>query len=147
YCTHILPVSSHFYILQSEIKSEASELIIIFFIKYYKHKIFIFSRNILIKLIFQVTGITFNKHYKEMMTSHGIPQPGVRVWRYDHSGTSPPHFDHLADLNGHGGGRVISLCESPCSEYVLSCGNDETMRLWHCWKVDGSSSSSSASHK
>ncbi|KAI1728294.1 cell division cycle protein 20 like protein [Ditylenchus destructor] len=81
----------------------------------------------------QVTGILFNKTYKEMVTGHGNPNSGVRVWRYN----SSKGFEHVADLKSHGG-RVLGLCQNPNGEYVMSSGEDETMRLWHCWKIDES---------
>lgn len=82
----------------------------------------------------QVSGILFNKNYKEMITGHGNPNSGVRVWRHNPIRCT---FEHLADLKSHGG-RVLGLCHNPDNSYVMSVGEDEAMRIWCCWKVDAS---------
>lgn len=82
----------------------------------------------------QVSGILFNKNYKEMITGHGNPNSGVRVWRHNPIRNT---FEHLADLKSHGG-RVLGLCHNPDNSYVMSVGEDEAMRIWCCWKVDAS---------
>jgi len=89
----------------------------------------------------QVSGILFNKTYKEMITGHGNPSSGVRVWRYE----AGKGFEHIADLKSHGG-RVLGLCQNPDGSYVMSTGEDETMRLWCCWKADPSLLNSQSQH-
>uniref|UniRef100_A0A915DXS9 Anaphase-promoting complex subunit 4-like WD40 domain-containing protein n=1 Tax=Ditylenchus dipsaci TaxID=166011 RepID=A0A915DXS9_9BILA len=66
----------------------------------------------------QVTGILFNKSYKEMVTGHGNPNSGVRVWRYN----SSKGFEHVADLKSHGG-RVLGLCQNPDVDLFLILPN------------------------
>jgi len=78
----------------------------------------------------QIVSIVCNKTYSEMITGHGNPHPGVRVWRRDPSGNK---FEHVADFKEHGG-RILGLCQSPNKQCVMSTGDDETMRIWHCWK-------------
>jgi len=89
----------------------------------------------------QVTGLLFNRHFKEMMVGNGNPNCGVRLWKYEPStlarGENSPSFEHVADLKS-AGGRVLGLCQSPCGEFVMSTCDDETMRLWHVWKQDAS---------
>uniref|UniRef100_A0A915DJT8 CDC20/Fizzy WD40 domain-containing protein n=1 Tax=Ditylenchus dipsaci TaxID=166011 RepID=A0A915DJT8_9BILA len=82
----------------------------------------------------QVSAILFNKLHKEMITGHGNPSSGVRVWRYD---SNKSLFEHVADLKSHGG-RVLGLCQNHDGSYVMSSGDDESMRLWCCWKSDSS---------
>lgn len=87
----------------------------------------------------QVTGILFNRHFKEMLVGNGNPNCGVRLWKYEPSTANgcESSFEHVADLKS-AGGRVLGLCQSPCGEYAMSTGDDETMRLWHVWKQDAS---------
>lgn len=74
-----------------------------------------------------------------MITSHGNPKPGVRLWRYEVSGIDrQPKFEHIVDMNGHDGGRVLGLHQNPDGAYVMSFGDDDTIRIWDCWKVDES---------
>jgi hypothetical protein len=28
------------------------------------------------------------------------------------------------------------MCSSPCTEFVMSASADESLRLWHCFKID-----------
>lgn len=85
----------------------------------------------------QVSGILFNKHYREMITGHGNPNPGVRLWHYQVTGSDKQSFLHVADMKGHGG-RVLGLCQNPDGSFIMSLAADETMRFWNCWKVDES---------
>uniref|UniRef100_A0A915DJM7 HMG box domain-containing protein n=1 Tax=Ditylenchus dipsaci TaxID=166011 RepID=A0A915DJM7_9BILA len=73
----------------------------------------------------QVTGILFNKSYKEMVTGHGNPNSGVRVWRYN----SSKGFEHVADLKSHGG-RVLGLCQNPDVDLFLILPNFKTFFIW-----------------
>ena len=40
--------------------------------------------------------------------------------------------------NAEHGSRVLSIVASPDKEMVASCGADETLRIWHCFRVDRS---------
>jgi len=84
----------------------------------------------------QVIGIVFNKMHGEMITAHGNPRAGVRVWHYEPNKIKK--YEPIADLNQGQAGRVLSLCQSPCDEYVMAASQDEVLRLWHVWKVDAS---------
>uniref|UniRef100_A0A183C8Z9 WD_REPEATS_REGION domain-containing protein n=1 Tax=Globodera pallida TaxID=36090 RepID=A0A183C8Z9_GLOPA len=84
----------------------------------------------------QVSGILFNKPYGEMITGHGAPKAGVRVWH--HEPNKIKKFEQTAELNQAQGGRVLALCQSPCGEYVIAANQDEVLRIWHVWKMDES---------
>ncbi|GMT14680.1 hypothetical protein PFISCL1PPCAC_5977, partial [Pristionchus fissidentatus] len=78
----------------------------------------------------QVTDIIFNSDYKEVMTSHGIPDFEIKIWKY-------PNFSEVATLGGHTA-RVLSLAQSPCGQQVMSAAADESLRIWNCFKIDKS---------
>ncbi|CAK5084780.1 unnamed protein product [Meloidogyne enterolobii] len=71
-----------------------------------------------------------------MITGHGAPKAGVRVWH--HEPNKIKKFEPTAELNNGQGGRALSLCQSPCGEYVMTASQDEVLRIWHVWKVDES---------
>jgi hypothetical protein len=52
-----------------------------------------------------------------MITGHGAPKAGIRVWR--HEPNKIKKFEPNAELNNGQGGRVLTLCQSPCGEYVI----------------------------
>jgi len=82
--------------------------------------------HILISILFEVTGILFNKAHGEMITGHGAPKPGIRVWHHE------PHkikkFEMNAELNDGQSGRVLQLCQSPCGEYVMAASQVENLK-------------------
>uniref|UniRef100_A0A1I7SCR3 WD_REPEATS_REGION domain-containing protein n=1 Tax=Bursaphelenchus xylophilus TaxID=6326 RepID=A0A1I7SCR3_BURXY len=80
----------------------------------------------------QISGILFNKNYKEMCTSHGNPRSFLRFHHYKNQ-----KFEAVGDIDSHTG-RILSLTQSPCGQFVLSAASDETLRLWNCWKQDKS---------
>ncbi|KAI1714223.1 anaphase-promoting complex subunit 4 WD40 domain-containing protein [Ditylenchus destructor] len=84
----------------------------------------------------QVSAILFSKPYKEMITGHGNPNCGVRVWRYN----SSKGFEFIANLKSSDK-RILGLCQNPDRSYVMSTSEDETMHLWRCWKSDSSMTS------
>lgn len=53
-----------------------------------------------------------------MITSHGGPKAGVRVWHNEPNRIKK--FEQSAELNNGESGRVLALCQSPCAEYVLA---------------------------
>ncbi|CAI4222250.1 unnamed protein product [Auanema sp. JU1783] len=74
-----------------------------------------------------VNSIVFNRDYKEMMTAHSSGQ--LHIWQY-------PSYANTCILKGHQPERAVSLVASPCGQYVMSAGADETLRLWIPFKVD-----------
>lgn len=53
-----------------------------------------------------------------MITGHGAPKSGIRVWH--HEPNKIKKFEHTAELNMGQGGRILSLNNSPCGEYVMA---------------------------
>ncbi|CAD5209046.1 unnamed protein product [Bursaphelenchus okinawaensis] len=80
----------------------------------------------------QVSGILFNKNYKEMCTSHGNPRSFLRFHNYKNQ-----KFETIGDIDSHTG-RILTITQSPCGQFVLSAASDEALRLWNCWKQDKS---------
>ncbi|TKR95485.1 hypothetical protein L596_009650 [Steinernema carpocapsae] len=78
----------------------------------------------------QVTGILFNTDFQEMTTSHGMPDHVLKVWKYS-------SMQVLGEMKGHSD-RILNICKSPCNQYIMSASSDETLRLWHTWKMDES---------
>uniref|UniRef100_A0A5K3F940 WD_REPEATS_REGION domain-containing protein n=1 Tax=Mesocestoides corti TaxID=53468 RepID=A0A5K3F940_MESCO len=74
----------------------------------------------------QVSGIIWNQEYRELITSHG--NGSLCIWKY-------PSIQKVKNLAEHQD-RVLSIVASPDREMVASCSADETIRIWHCFKVD-----------
>jgi hypothetical protein len=53
-----------------------------------------------------------------MITGHGGPKAGVNVWHHEPSKIKK--YELVAEMNNGQGGRVLSLCQSPCEEFVLA---------------------------
>jgi len=70
----------------------------------------------------QVCAIQWNKHHREVITSHGYSQNQLSVWKY-------PSLAKVGDMCGHSA-RVLHLATSPDGETIVSAGADETLRFW-----------------
>lgn len=86
----------------------------------------------------QVCSLQWNRHEKEILSSHGFSQNQLCLWKY-------PSMAKVAEMNGHTS-RVLHLAQSPDGTTVASAAADETLRFWKCFG-DGSTSSSSLSGK
>lgn len=84
----------------------------------------------------QVCALQWNRHEKEILSSHGFSQNQLCLWKY-------PSLAKVAELNGHTS-RVLHLAQSPDGTTVASAAADETLRFWKCFGDGGSSSSSSS---
>ncbi|KAI8102924.1 hypothetical protein M9434_005716 [Picochlorum sp. BPE23] len=82
----------------------------------------------------QVCALQWNRHEKEILSSHGFSQNQLCLWKY-------PSLAKVAEMNGHTS-RVLHLAQSPDGTTVASAAADETLRFWKCFG-DGSSSRSS----
>uniref|UniRef100_A0A914WJ39 WD repeat-containing protein 55 homolog n=1 Tax=Plectus sambesii TaxID=2011161 RepID=A0A914WJ39_9BILA len=76
----------------------------------------------------QVSALVWNSEYKELLSGHGYPSNQLTIWRY-------PSMTRVQELTGHTQ-RILNAAASPCGEFVMSAGADESLRLWHCFKVD-----------
>jgi cell division cycle 20, cofactor of APC complex len=90
----------------------------------------------------QITGLAFSREHREMATALGVPHM-LKLWKYS---SKLERFDPCIDLEGHTD-RLVGLTQSPCGQFVMSAGADETLRLWHCFKVDESMKDKNNSRK
>ncbi|KAF3781131.1 Cell division cycle 20-1 cofactor of APC complex [Nymphaea thermarum] len=70
----------------------------------------------------QVCALEWNRHQKEILSSHGYSQNQLSLWRY-------PSMTKLGELKGHTS-RVLYLSQSPDGTTVVSASADETLRFW-----------------
>ncbi|KAH9296034.1 hypothetical protein KI387_039622, partial [Taxus chinensis] len=70
----------------------------------------------------QVCSLLWNKHERELLSSHGFSQNQLTLWKY-------PSMVKIAELTGHTS-RVLHLAESPDGYTVASAAGDESLRFW-----------------
>ena len=70
----------------------------------------------------QVCALLWNKHEKEIISSHGYSKHQISIWKY-------PSMHKIAELNGHMS-RVLYLSMSPDGCSIVSGAGDETLRFW-----------------
>ena len=70
----------------------------------------------------QVCSLVWNKHEREILSSHGFSQNQLCLWKY-------PSMTKIAELTGHTS-RVLHLATSPDGCTVVSAAADETLRFW-----------------
>lgn len=75
----------------------------------------------------QVCAIQWNKHDKELVTSHGFSKNQLCVWKY-------PSMAKVAELTGHTS-RVLHLALSPDGQTICSGAGDETLRFWKVFEA------------
>ena len=78
----------------------------------------------------QVCALLWNKHEREILSSHGFSENQLSLWRY-------PECGKVADYHGHSQ-RVLHMVMAPDNTTVCTASADETIRFW---KVFGGSSS------
>ncbi|KAK7337346.1 hypothetical protein VNO77_17913 [Canavalia gladiata] len=79
----------------------------------------------------QVCGLLWNKHERELLSSHGFSQNQLTLWKY-------PSMVKMAELNGHTS-RVLFMAQSPDGVTVASAAGDETLRFWNVFGTPESS--------
>jgi cell division cycle protein 20 (cofactor of APC complex) len=70
----------------------------------------------------QVCALQWNRHERELLSSHGFSQNQLCLWKY-------PTMTKMAELTGHTA-RVLHLAQSPDGATVVSAAADETLRFW-----------------
>lgn len=73
----------------------------------------------------QVCGILWGRSGTELVSSHGVSDNQLTIWKY-------PTLRKVVDLSGHTL-RVLHLAMSPDGEVVVSASGDETIRFWRCF--------------
>ena len=73
----------------------------------------------------QVCALQWNRHEKEILSSHGFSQNQLCLWKY-------PSLAKVAEMTGHTS-RVLHLAQSPDGNTVVSAAADETLRFWKCF--------------
>lgn len=76
----------------------------------------------------QVCALQWNRHEKEILSSHGFSQNQLCLWKY-------PSLAKVAELTGHTS-RVLHLAQSPDGTTVASAAADETLRFWKCFQTE-----------
>jgi cell division cycle protein 20 (cofactor of APC complex) len=76
----------------------------------------------------QICSLIWNRHDKELVSSHGVPNYQISVWNY-------PSLKHIGDLTGHTS-KVLHMASSPDGTTVVSGagGTDETLRFWQLFE-------------
>jgi WD40 repeat protein len=70
----------------------------------------------------QVCALLWDKHERELISSHGYSKNQICIWKY-------PNMNKLNELNGHMS-RVLYLAMSPDGNTIVSGAGDETLRFW-----------------
>ncbi|EEH56365.1 uncharacterized protein MICPUCDRAFT_40257 [Micromonas pusilla CCMP1545] len=78
----------------------------------------------------QVCALQWNKHERELLSSHGYSQNQLCLWKY-------PTMTKMAELTGHTA-RVLHMAQSPDGTSVVSAAADETLRFWKCFSESDS---------
>lgn len=73
----------------------------------------------------QVCALQWNRHEREILSSHGFSQHQLCLWKY-------PSMHKMAELTGHSQ-RVLHMAQSPDGRTVVSAAADETLRFWQCF--------------
>ncbi|KAF7725352.1 ubiquitin-protein transferase activating protein [Apophysomyces ossiformis] len=79
----------------------------------------------------QVTSLTWSKHYKEIVSSHGYPNNHLTVWGY-------PTMEKLVEIPAHDS-RILHAAMSPDGEVVATAAADENLKFWRLFESDGQS--------
>jgi cell division cycle protein 20 (cofactor of APC complex) len=70
----------------------------------------------------QVCALQWNRHEREILSSHGYSKNQLCLWKY-------PSMVKMAELTGHTA-RVLHMAASPDGASVVTAGADETLRFW-----------------
>lgn len=87
----------------------------------------------------QVCALLWDKHEREIISSHGYSKHQISIWKY-------PSMYKISELNGHMS-RVLYLSMSPDGCSIVSGAGDETLRFWKIHDSKKYSSSDSLDFK
>ena len=71
----------------------------------------------------QISNIIFSKTVDEFVTSMGLCQDNLVVWKY-------PELDKIQVINSHSS-RVLYMSQSPEGDRVVTGAGDETLKFWN----------------
>ena len=70
----------------------------------------------------QVCALLWSKNERELLSSHGLTQNQLTLWKY-------PSMLKIVELHGHTS-RVLHMTQSPDGSTVASAAADQTLRFW-----------------
>jgi cell division cycle 20, cofactor of APC complex len=76
----------------------------------------------------QVCALAWSRTERELVSSHGGPDPRLTLWR-------GAGLARVGDVRGHAG-RALHLALSPDGRTLASAGADETLRFWPLFEPD-----------
>ncbi|CAM0140020.1 WD repeat-containing protein slp1 [Umbelopsis sp. WA50703] len=74
----------------------------------------------------QVSSIIWSTQYKELVTSHGLPNNQLSVWEY-------PTLKKVADIPAHDS-RILHMAASPDGQLIASAAADENLKFWRIFE-------------
>ncbi|KAI8368766.1 WD40-repeat-containing domain protein [Blakeslea trispora] len=77
----------------------------------------------------QVTSLHWSQHYKEIVSTHGLPHNQITVWDY----TS---LQKIIDIPAHDS-RILHSALSPDGQVLATAAADENLKFWRIFESDG----------
>ncbi|KAI8371283.1 WD40-repeat-containing domain protein [Choanephora cucurbitarum] len=77
----------------------------------------------------QVTSLHWSQHYKEIVSTHGLPHNQITVWDY----TS---LKKIIDIPAHDT-RILHSALSPDGQVLATAAADENLKFWRIFDSDG----------
>jgi len=74
----------------------------------------------------QVSSIVWSTQYKELVTSHGLPNNQLSVWEY-------PTLKKVIDIPAHDS-RILHTAISPDGQVIASAAADENLKFWRVFE-------------
>nr|XP_043636308.1 cell division cycle 20.2, cofactor of APC complex-like isoform X2 [Erigeron canadensis]XP_043636309.1 cell division cycle 20.2, cofactor of APC complex-like isoform X2 [Erigeron canadensis]XP_043636310.1 cell division cycle 20.2, cofactor of APC complex-like isoform X2 [Erigeron canadensis] len=71
----------------------------------------------------QVSALLWSKNEREQLSSHGLTQKQMTLWKY-------PSMAKMSEITGHTS-RVLFMAQSPDGCTVAVAAGDETLRFWN----------------
>ncbi|ORE21008.1 WD40 repeat-like protein [Rhizopus microsporus] len=77
----------------------------------------------------QVTSLHWSQHYKEIVSTHGLPHNQVTVWGY-------PTLNKIIDIPAHET-RILHSALSPDGQVLATAAADENLKFWRIFESNG----------
>lgn len=74
----------------------------------------------------QITSLIWSKEYKELLSTHGLPDNQISIWSY-------PSNHKITDLDGHST-RILYSAISPDAQTVATAASDENLKFWKAFE-------------